>query len=174
MGGELLQGSLYAAVRATGKVAAPLSAPNFPGYCRRMSDVWTRPPLPRVPALRLLRAAERVRMGIRQFEAALAQADPVGVEADVWRGTAVIAAAAGDVALARQFVGGPDEPLLAWPAHSEVPALVVAVRELLSVLRWEAEAQDTPPRSMVVTCLTSTVDALDDIDAIWVEAAQTL
>lgn len=107
-------------------------------------------------------------MGVQQLEAALSQADPVEVESDVWRATAVIAAAAGDVALARQFVGAPRDPLLAWPAHSEVPARLAEVRELLSILRWHVETQDTPPRPMVVTCLTSTADALDDIDAVLV------
>ena len=55
---------------------------------------------------------------------------------------------------------------MAWPVHCDVPEQVTAVRDALSVLRWNLDAEDTVPRPLVVNCLTTIADALDDIDAV--------
>ena len=116
--------------------------------------------------MRLRRAADRLRLVCEHLESALAAPDPLQVEADAWRATAVAGAAAGDVALARHFAGPASDPLMAWPVHCDVPEQVTAVRDALSVLRWNLDAEDTVPRPLVVSCLTTIADALDDIDAV--------
>lgn len=118
-----------------------------------------------MPAVRLHRAAERLTQVGVELEAALGQADPLEVDNDVWRAAAIAAAAAGEVALARYFADA-QAPTQAWPVHSAVPERVAAIRELLSILRWQSEAQDMAPRPRVVDCLTLIDEALDDIEVV--------
>lgn len=48
----------------------PCPRPQPRDTLQSVTHVWTRPPLPRVPTLRLRRAADRLRMGVQQLEAA--------------------------------------------------------------------------------------------------------
>ena len=125
-----------------------------------VSDVeWVWHPLPRAPVVRLSRAADRLRATRRQLDALWTHPDPVAL-AD--RAAARAAAAASDVALARQFVD-PSDPLLCWPTTSSVPAETQAVRDLLSLLRCQAEATGPPATPAAARALSRIETELDDL-----------
>ncbi len=148
---------------ATGQPAAPAAARALSRIETELDELTSALELvpAAAPTALLSRAAARLRLTVVHLEDGLTHPDPVVLADRVWWATALAAAASGDVARARQFTAPSDPP--AWTSRHAVTAAAQAVRDLLSLLRWQAEASDSPPPPMVAQCLASTGDALDDI-----------
>lgn len=130
-----------------------------------------RAPQSPLPSVRLHRAVQRLGLAGDHLEAALAPPDPLGVEADVWSAAALAAAAAGDVALARHFSDG-QQGTRSWPASTGVAARAASLRDLVSILRWQFETEDVPPRARVFDCLRLVDEALDDVAIVLADPAR--
>lgn len=153
---------LRSQAEATGPPVTPAAARALSRIETELDDLTSAlEHVPAPPAALLSRAAARLRLAAMNLEEGLTHPDPVVLADRAWWATALAAAASGDVARARQFTA-PTDPL-AVTSQFAVTAAAEEVRDLLSLLRWQAEATDSPPPPMVVQCLASTADTLDDI-----------